>query len=584
MPIAFEIKQTFFPNPYTQRGSATKIGISPDGDTIAYGAGTNVIVRSVKNPSQGFVYYEHRRRVTVVRFSPNGHYMASGDNEGKLRVWALDNDEHTLKKEMICSGIDIRDLAWDSESKRIAMGGDGHGRMIRAFMWDTGSDLGEFTGHSRGVNSVDFRPCRPFRLVSSSDDMLVSFYQGPPFKFDHSDAHHKNFVHAVRYSPDGAYFVSVSGDKTIDLFEGKTGEFLRTISAANGHSKGLYGVGWEPDSKHIYTVSADCTVKYWNVESGECEATLPIGDGKSLEVNQLGLDCLGELRVSLSFNSDLNVIEQGATGYSTIVGHQGAVNTCSFSRNTGTVLTSGSDGRVIEWSAGRGRVIAHHKGNCNGAVESNGACVSIGWDDTVRFTDLVSLQETAAVKLDEQPMLLRAAGENVVVIAANHIYLFREQQLVDTLTLPQEARAGDMDECGLLVAVAVEKQRRECVEVYSLDTGKIQYLCDTANHELDYHRSRISVLRFSPDGAKIAVGDAGREIKVWEIGKPEPVITRKWMAHQSTVTTICWAPEGDRLVSGSVDGRIVVWNMSKPREINERPQIHPGGVFCVDWA
>ena len=29
----------------------------------------------------------------------------------------------------------------------------------------------------------------------------------------------------------------------------------------------------------------------------------------------------------------------------------------------------------------------------------------------MRFTDLVSLQETAAVKLDEQPMLLRAAGE-----------------------------------------------------------------------------------------------------------------------------------------------------------------------------
>ena len=79
----------------------------------------------------------------------------------------------------------------------------------------------------------------------------------------------------------------------------------------------------------------------------------------------------------------------------------------------------------------------------------------------MRFTDLVSLQETAAVKLDEQPMLLRAAGENVVLIAAksgrgvglrrSHIYLFREQQLVDTLTQPQEARAGDMDECGLLV-------------------------------------------------------------------------------------------------------------------------------------
>ena len=104
-------------------------------------------------------------------------------------------------------------------------------RTIRAVTWDMGSDLGQFSGHSRGVNSVDFRPCRPFRLVSSSDDMLVSFYQGPPFIFDHSDPHHKNFVHAVRsgcsdritrrYSPDGAFYVSVSGDKTINVFEGK---------------------------------------------------------------------------------------------------------------------------------------------------------------------------------------------------------------------------------------------------------------------------------------------------------------------------------------------------------------------------
>lgn len=109
-------------------------------------------------------------------------------------------------------------------------------RTIRAVTWDMGSDLGQFSGHSRGVNSVDFRPCRPFRLVSSSDDMLVSFYQGPPFVFDHSDSHHKNFVHAVRlshvervirsYSPDGAFFVSVSGDKTINVFEGKVSPWL----------------------------------------------------------------------------------------------------------------------------------------------------------------------------------------------------------------------------------------------------------------------------------------------------------------------------------------------------------------------
>ena len=54
--------------------------------------------------------------------------------------------------------------------------------------------------------------------------------------------------------------------------------------------------------------------------------------------------------------------------------------------------------------------------------------MSIGWwallcvvtrrDDTIRFTDIMTLEALAAVKLEEQPMLLRAAGDSVVVIAS----------------------------------------------------------------------------------------------------------------------------------------------------------------------
>ena len=72
-----------------------------------------------------------------------------------------------------------------------------------------------------------------------------------------------------------------------------------------------------------------------------------------------------------------------------MIGHQGAVNGCYYSRNTGTVFTYGGDGRVLEWTSGEAHVIAvsiilinhssRHKGNCNGAVEVDGMCVSIGW-------------------------------------------------------------------------------------------------------------------------------------------------------------------------------------------------------------
>lgn len=36
----------------------------------------------------------------------------------------------------------------------------------------------------------------------------------------------------------------------------------------------------------------------------------------------------------------------------------------------------------------------------------------------------MSLEELAAVKLEEQPMLLRAAGDNVVVIASKFAHRF----------------------------------------------------------------------------------------------------------------------------------------------------------------
>ena len=94
---------------------------------------------------------------------------------------------------------------------------------------------------------------------------------------------------------------------------------------------------------------------------------------------------------------------------------------------------------------------------------------------------------------------------------------------------------------------------------------------------------RITTVRLSPDGNLIASGDSGRDIKVWEIGKNEPLVTRRWMAHQSSVSTISWSPDGRRLVSGALDGNMVVWNLDSTREIHERPQIHPGGVYCVEW-
>ena len=81
-----------------ERGVAAVL--SAQGDLIAYGAGSVVIIRSLSDPTQCLAYCEHAARVKVAKISPTGKYVASGDVHGKVRVWALTQAEHSLKYEL----------------------------------------------------------------------------------------------------------------------------------------------------------------------------------------------------------------------------------------------------------------------------------------------------------------------------------------------------------------------------------------------------------------------------------------------------------------------------------------------------
>ena len=56
---------------------------------------------------------------------------------------------------------------------------------------DTGSSVGQMIGHSKTVNTIDYKSSRPFRVITASEDYSVGFYEGPPFKM--------KFTNKVRY-------------------------------------------------------------------------------------------------------------------------------------------------------------------------------------------------------------------------------------------------------------------------------------------------------------------------------------------------------------------------------------------------
>jgi WD40 repeat protein len=72
--------------------------------------------------------------------------------------------------------------------------------------------VGEIMGTSKPINSVDFKPTRPFRAVVASEDSNICYFEGPPFKWNKTLSEHTRFVNVIRYSPNGEKFASGGAD------------------------------------------------------------------------------------------------------------------------------------------------------------------------------------------------------------------------------------------------------------------------------------------------------------------------------------------------------------------------------------
>lgn len=77
---------------------------------------------------------------------------------GNVRIWDTTNpEENILKLAARPIAGRINDLAWDSESKRLIVGGEGKDKFGAAFFVDSGSSCGEISGHAKVRPLVHWR-------------------------------------------------------------------------------------------------------------------------------------------------------------------------------------------------------------------------------------------------------------------------------------------------------------------------------------------------------------------------------------------------------------------------------------------
>jgi len=277
-------------------------------DKYAYCNGKSVIIRSFADHKDVIVFSEHKAKVNIARFSASGLWVASGDAEGNVFVWEVSN----LKvKNRVQVNRSVLDIAWDPEGKRICAVGEGTSAKAKVFSWDSANSLGDITGHSETILSCDYRQVRPFRIITSSEDMLCNVYEGPPFKFVSSLRGHERYPNVVRFDPSGERFASVGSDSKIFIYDGKSGEKVKELDSKEGHKgAAIYSFSWSPDGKSLLTASSDKTAKVWDVEGGNVTTSFKINPKATVADMQMSTMWHGEWMLTVSLSGAINWLMQ----------------------------------------------------------------------------------------------------------------------------------------------------------------------------------------------------------------------------------------------------------------------------------
>lgn len=558
--MSYSSKNIFATLPRTQRGQPLVLGGDPKGKNFLYTNGNSVIIRNIENPAIAEIYTEHSLPVNVAKYSPSGFYIASGDQSGKIRIWDTVNKEHILKNEFHPIGGPIKDIAWSPDNQRMVVVGEGRERFGHVFMSETGTSVGEISGQSKPINSCDFRPTRPFRIVTGSEDNTVAVFEGPPFKFKMTKQDHSRFVQAVRYSPNGNLFASAGFDGKVFLYDGTSSELVGEIGSP-AHSGGVYGVSWSPDSKQLLTASGDKTAKLWDIETRQVVSEFILGS--TVDDQQVSSLWQNQYLLTVSLSGFINYLDVNnpVKPLRIVMGHNKPITVLTLSEDRSNFFTGSHDGFVTNWNANDGENVrvngVGHGNQINGMKAVGNTLYTCGIDDSLKQIDIEGNTYTKQdVQLGSQPRGMDITKDNstIIVGSVNEISVIQNGRVVNVTKVNYEPSSVSICTNG---HVAVGGGTDNKVHIFELNGTTL-----TAKIDLS-HTGAITAVTYSPDDKYLVASDANRKLVLYTVEDYKPC-PEQWAYHNAKVNCVAWSPDSLLVASGSLDTSIIVWSIEKP--------------------
>lgn len=450
--------------------------------------------------------------VGIVRFSPDGEYIAGVCKDGRVRIW-----ETRLAQRVAQSGSlsTVRDLSWDPGSSRVMIATEGSDLVSLAY----GEDL--------------------------------EFSKRPRPRWQGSEG-----VDAVTFSPDGTKLATIHGDKSLQVWDSTSGERWGVTLRPNYKTR---EVAFAHHNRWLVVEDFDQRLHVWDLQNGQpLFAPLDFGLGEHVwQVHEAK-----ELVAFAGFSGKVRILElEDRAPHHLSLNLSGNGVAADLSPDGNRVLTADSQGELSLWDAVTGTRLREWKDLSSPVTcvrfSPKGSRFAIGFENgSALCLETESFQQISqGIQHAGSLSQVRFSPDGNVLMTGStdrtiRLWSPEGQPLSPPLDMSDRVWCTDFSPNGKILVTA---SRANHWNLWSVPTGE---LLETVNGS-----AAVSSIRYSPDGSWIAIGHFNGAIQLWDTSKHS---TRSELgARSGRVNVVEFSPDSHQLLDASQANKATLWNFQQ---------------------